>query len=227
MMPRNVVMSFSGGKDSSLALYRLQQDAKVTVTRLMTTATKNYRRSTMHGVRIELARAQAASLGLPLDIVWLKENGGAEEYANQMKSQLETYRKNEVDAVAFGDIFLEDVRAYREKMNAACGLPSLFPLWKESTTDLARAFIRLGFKAVVTCVDTSQLDSSFCGKLFDESFLQKLPPHVDPCAENGEFHTFCFDGPLFRHPVTFQFGEKVLRDDRFQYIDLCKTEQGQ
>jgi uncharacterized protein (TIGR00290 family) len=219
-MSRPVVMSYSGGKDSSYALYSLQQDKRWDVARLLTTCTRDYQRSSMHGVRLELLHQQAEQIGLPLDIVWLDAGDGGDGYRKQMESMLVWYKEHGLEHVAFGDLYLEDVRAYREALNASVGIQSLFPVWGIPTKEFARNFIDAGFKAVVVCVDTTQLDASFCGREFDESFLQDLPDGVDWCAENGEFHTFCYDGPIFRNPIAFTKGEFVLREDRFYYLDL-------
>jgi uncharacterized protein (TIGR00290 family) len=219
-MPQPVVMSYSGGKDSSYALHILQQDPNWQIVRLLTTATRDYRRTSMHGVRIELLMRQAASIGLPLDIVWLDADGSGKDYENKMESTLKRYKEQGIEHVAFGDLYLEDVREYREQMNESVGMRSLFPIWGTPPRELAVRFIAEGFKSVVVCVDTTQLNPSFCGREFDESFLKDLPEQVDWCAEKGEFHTFCYDGPIFKEAIPFSRGEKVLRDERFCYIDL-------
>mgnify|MGYP001168844399 FL=1 len=219
-MKQKIVMSYSGGKDSSLALYELGKQPNWEVVRLMTTASLNYGRSSMHGIRTALAVKQAEAIGIPLDIIWLDNQDGAEGYERKMKKQLQSYLDHGIRHVAFGDLYLEDIKAYREKMNATVGMSSVFPVWGRPTKDFAKAFIDLGFKAIVVCVDTTQLDAAFCGREFNEDFLNDLPDGVDWCAENGEFHTFCYDGPIFKEPVPFQRGEKVLREGRFQYIDI-------
>jgi uncharacterized protein (TIGR00290 family) len=219
-MPDPVVMAYSGGKDSTYALWVLAHNPAWTVRRLMVTATRDYGRSTMHGVREALVRQQADALGLPLDIVWIDAHGGGAGYQHTMAAQLRRYQSGGIRHIAFGDLHLEDVRAYRERMNASAGMASLFPIWHRPTRQFSRDVIRAGFKAVVTCVDTRQLDPGFAGRLFDDSLLDDLPPGADPAAERGEFHTFCFDGPLFRQPVRFTLGAQVLRDGRFQYQDL-------
>ena len=223
-MKKPLIMSYSGGKDSSLALFELRSSpewsADWEVKRLLTTANSTYDRSSMHGVRRELIEKQAASIGLPLDIVWLTPEDGGEGYKKKMNQTLEFYKESGVTTIAFGDLYLEDIRTYREKMNASVGMDSLFPVWGIPTKRFAKEFIEKGFKAIVVCVDTTQLDASFCGRLFDHSFLEDLPEGVDWCAEKGEFHTFCFDGPIFNEPIPFEVGESVLREGRFQYIDL-------
>ena len=213
-------MAYSGGKDSSMALYRLLNDPTWQVKRLLTTANATYQRSSMHGVRLELFRQQADAIGLPLDVVWLTPEDGGEGYRGKMTAVLQNYKSHGLNHMAFGDLYLEDVRQYREAMNQTVGMGSVFPVWGMPTQEFAKSVIQLGFKAIVVCVDTAQLDISFCGREFDEAFLNDLPAGIDWCAENGEFHTFCYDGPIFTNPVTFRTGERTLRENRFQYIDL-------
>lgn len=213
-------MSYSGGKDSTFALSELFKSPDWEVTRLLTTANSTYKRSSMHGVRTELFQQQADSIGLPLDVVWLTPKDGGDGYQRKMKKALEGYKVNGFTHIAFGDLYLEDVRAYREKMNETIGLGSLFPVWGIPTKEFAKTFIESGFKAIVVCVDTAQLDASFCGREFDEEFLSDLPAGTDWCAEKGEFHTFCYDGPIFSKPILFKKGDQTLRENRFQYIDL-------
>lgn len=219
-MNEPIVMSYSGGKDSSMALYQLSQDPHWEVKRLLTTANAAYHRSSMHGVRTELFEQQAESIGLPLDVVWLASTDGADGYQRKMKAMLEHYRADGLNHVAFGDLYLNDVRQYREEMNRTAGMGSLFPVWGIPTREFAQMVIRSGFRAIIVCVDTTQLDASFCGRQFDQTLLNDLPAGIDWCAENGEFHTFCYDGPIFTKPVAFRTGEQTLRDNRFQYIDL-------
>lgn len=219
-MKQPIVMSYSGGKDSSLALHQLLGSPDWEVKRLLTTANSAYNRSTMHGVRAHLFEQQAESIGLPLDIVWLTPEDGEDGYQRKMNEELETYKTTGVQHIAFGDLYLEDVRAYRETMNEAIGLGSVFPVWGTPTKEFAEKFIELGFKAIVVCVDTTQLDASFCGREFDNAFLNDLPEGIDWCAEKGEFHTFCYDGPIFSKPIRFTKGAQTLRENRFQYIDL-------
>jgi uncharacterized protein (TIGR00290 family) len=219
-----VALSFSGGKDSSYALYALQQDPAWRVERLMATATREYGRNSMHGIRMELVQQQAESIGIPLDVVWLNANGSGDDYERAMERMLQRYKEQGIEHVAFGDLYLEDVRQYREQLNAAAGIHSVFPVWGIPTRQFAEQFIAAGFKAVVVCVDTTQLDASFCGREFDASFLADLPEGIDWCAEKGEFHTFCYDGPIFREPIAFRRGDYVLRDGRFYYLDLVPTD---
>ncbi len=178
----------------------------------------------MHGVRMELIQKQADAMGLPLDVVWMNANGGGDDYERAMERTLRRYKEQGIEHVAFGDLYLEDVREYREQLNASAGIHSVFPVWGIPTRQFAEQFIAAGFKAIVVCVDTTQLDASFCGREFDQSFLADLPDGIDWCAEKGEFHTFCYDGPVFRKPIAFERGECVLRDDRFYYMDLIPAE---
>ncbi len=214
-----VLLSWSGGKDSALALFELQKAGEQRVVSLLTTVTEAYDRISMHGVRRSLLERQAQSLGLPLEQIRISPQCVNSEYEEKMATALGGHLKNGVRQVAFGDIFLEDLRQYREKNLARIGMTGLFPLWKRDTRELIRTFLELGFLAVVVCVDPKMLDSSFAGKPLDEDFLRRLPANVDPCGENGEFHTFVHAGPNFREEIQFSPGEIVLRDS-FYYCDL-------
>lgn len=214
-----VLMSWSGGKDSCLALYEVQRAREYQVVALLTTVTRDYDRISMHGVRRVLLERQAESLGLPLHEVFIDKDATNQEYEARMGEAFAVYRGRGVDSVVFGDLFLEDIRAYREQFLARHDMRGIYPVWLRDTTEFIREFIRLGFKAVVTCVDGRVLDSSFAGMLIDEDFLSKLPDGVDPCGENGEFHTFVYDGPVFKEAVRFSVGEKVERDS-FWFCDL-------
>lgn len=186
---------------------------------LLTTLTRDFDRVSMHGVRRELLEQQAASLGLPLHQVFISKDASNDEYEMKMAEAFAKYREQGIDSIVFGDLFLADIRAYREQFLAAQKMHGLFPVWKRDTSKFVREFIELGFKTVVTCVDSKVLDSSFVGKTIDEAFLLSLPASVDPCGENGEFHTFVFDGPNFSSPVKFSLGEIVLRES-FWFCDL-------
>ena len=181
--------------------------------------TRDYDRISMHGVRRELLEEQAASLGLPLHQVFISKDASNDEYEMKMGEALAKYRDRGIDSIVFGDLFLEDIRAYREKFLARHKMRGLFPVWKRDTSFFIREFIELGFRAVITCVDSRILDQSFAGRTIDEELLLSLPQHVDPCGENGEFHTFVFDGPSFAAPVKFLLGDTVLRDS-FWFCDL-------
>jgi uncharacterized protein (TIGR00290 family) len=218
-MPEDVLFCWSGGKDSAMALHALQSAQSHRVTALLTTVTEEFDRISMHGVRRVLLERQAESIGLPLHAVLIPPQCVNATYEARMNDALNEHLARGVQRVAFGDIFLEDLRVYREQNLARIGMEALFPIWKRDSRELARDFLRLGFQAITVCLDPRVLDSSFAGRVLDESFFADLPPGVDPCGENGEFHTFAFDGPVFQVPVQFVVGEKVLRDG-FYFCDL-------
>ncbi len=213
-----VLISWSGGKDSCRALYEIQK-AQLRVAALLTTVTRDYDRISMHGVRRELLEKQADKLGLPLHQVLISKDATNEEYEAKMAEAFSEYSERGIDSVVFGDLFLEDIKAYREQFLARHQMRGLFPVWKRDTSSFIKEFIELGFKAVVTCVNSKVLDQSFAGRIIDEAFLSSLPVDVDPCGENGEFHSFVFDGPIFTEAVKFSIGETVLRDS-FWFRDL-------
>ena len=215
-----VLFTWSGGKDSALALYELKKSEKYEITALLTTFSKEYDRSSMHGVRRVLLEKQAKSLGLAQEEVFISKSSSNDEYEREMRKVLLKYKTRGIESVAFGDIFLEDLKKYRETNLSKIGMRAVFPVWKQDTKELAYRFIDSGFKAIVTCVDTKFLPANFAGRNFDKSFLADLGPKVDPSGENGEFHTFVYDGPIFREPVLFDKGEIVLRDNRFYYCNL-------
>jgi uncharacterized protein (TIGR00290 family) len=222
-MAKDIFLSWSGGKDSSLALYEIQKSNTHSVAALLTTITEDYDRISMHGVRRALLEQQAAALGLPLKKIFIPKDATNATYESRMQALLEEGLREGIDTVAFGDIFLEDLKLYREKNLAQLGMKGLFPIWKRDSGELARAFIDLGFKAVLVCVDTAILDPTFAGRPYDQDLLRDLPPHVDPCGENGEFHSFAFDGPVFQHPVHHTMGE-VVRRDRYCFCDLVPAD---
>jgi len=219
-MTEKVLFTWSGGKDSDMALYELQKGSAYEVSALLTTVTEKYDRVSMHGVRRILLEKQAESLGLPLEKIFISEKSSNEEYEAKMKEKLTSYKSRGILSVVFGDIFLEDLKKYREENLSKIGMKAIFPIWKQDTTKLAGRFIDSGFKAVITCVDTNVLDKNFAGRIFDKEFLSDLPPSIDPCGENGEFHSFVFDGPVFKKKISFKIGETVLRDNRFCFCDL-------
>jgi len=216
---KDIFLSWSGGKDSARALYEIQQASDYRVAALLTTITEDYDRISMHGVRRVLLEQQAEALGLPLKKVYIPKDATNATYESRMRALLEEGLREGIDTVAFGDIFLEDLKLYREKNLMQLGMQGLFPIWKRDSRELANSFIQLGFKAVVVCVDSKALDQSFVGKAIDRDFLRRLPAGVDPCGENGEFHSFVFDGPIFRGKVECAVGETVLRD-AFWFCDL-------
>jgi uncharacterized protein (TIGR00290 family) len=219
-MAEKVLITWSGGKDSALALYELQIRHDYGVMALLTTLTEDYDRISMHGVRGILLEQQANSLGLPIEKIYISKNSSNEEYEAKMRKVLQKHLTAGVSSVVFGDIFLEDLRRYREDNLSKIGMKAIFPIWKRDTTKLAHEFIDLGFKAVITCVDSNVLDKIFIGRLFDQQLLSELPANVDPCGENGEFHSFVYDGPIFQERVSYTKGGVILRDSRFWYCDL-------
>jgi len=219
-MKEKVVVAWSGGKDSALALYKVLNSGSYDVLELLTTVAKGQDRISIHGVRRVLLEQQAQALRLPLDELFLLKGASNAEYEAKLLKTLKGHRDNSVSSVVFGDIFLEDIRKYRERILAKAGLTGVFPLWKKDTKQLACRFINLGFKAVITSVDSNVLGKDFAGREYDEKFLLDLPVNVDPCGENGEFHTFVYNGPIFREKVDFKKGEVALRDNRFYTCDL-------
>ncbi len=225
-MAKKAMLAWSGGKDSTLALYRVRQAGAYTVEGLLTTITEDYNRVCMHGVRTAVLEEQAAALGLPLDRISLSRNESQEGYDAKMRTRLADYRGRGMQTVIFGDLFLEEVRQYREGNLSQLDMQAVFPLWQEDTEALAQTFIWMGFKAIITCVDLKALPATFVGRDYDEAFLDALPPDMDPCGERGEFHSFVYDGPLFRQPVPFRTGHRVVREERFCYLDLAPTRDG-
>lgn len=220
-----MILSWSGGKDSALALARLRADPEVDVVGLLTTVTAGYDRVSIHGVRRTLLHRQAEALGLPLVEAVLQPASSNEAYEAAMAAALEEVRARfpDVRRLAFGDLFLADVREYREAMAERCGFGARFPLWGEPTPEVAREVVEAGFRARLVCVDTQALSADFAGRRFDAALLAHLPEEVDPCGERGEFHTFVSGGPGFRRPVPYAVGETVLRDGRFAYCDLLPS----
>jgi uncharacterized protein (TIGR00290 family) len=217
--PEPILFCWSGGKDSAMALHVLLQRTDLRVTALLTTVTEGYERVSMHGVRRELLLRQAESIGLPLHEVRIPPQCANPIYEARMEEALRVHHGQGVRKVAFGDIFLEDLRAYRERNLARIGMTALFPIWKRDSRELIRFFHAQGFRAIAACVDPKVLAPSFAGRELDESFFRDLPPAADPCGENGEFHTFVFDGPIFHFPIPVRTGEVVNRDG-FVFCDL-------
>jgi uncharacterized protein (TIGR00290 family) len=215
-----LILCWSGGKDSALALYELMQKRVFIIKALLTTITKEYDRISMHGVRTILLEQQGKKLKIPIEKVYISKNSSNEEYENSMKKALLKFNKKRINNVAFGDIFLEDVRKYRETNLQKVDMKAIFPLWNVSSKILANKFIDLGFKAILTCVDTQQLDGRFSGREFNKKLLEELPSSVDPCGENGEFHTFVYDGPIFKKRIKIKKGDVILRDNRFNYCEI-------
>jgi uncharacterized protein (TIGR00290 family) len=215
----DILLSWSGGKDSALALREIIRNKEHGVRALLTTVTEDFDRISMHGVRRSLLIAQASSLGIPVEEVWIPKDASNEAYEARMKAVLTRYKDRGIEGVAFGDIFLQGIRSYREGKLAQIGMRGIFPLWGRDTGRLAREFIDAGFRAVLCCVDPGKLSKEFCGKEFDTAFLESIPASVDPCGENGEFHTFVYAGPIFNNEIPISKGEVILRDG-FYFADL-------
>ncbi len=210
-MKNKALFNWSSGKDSALALYRILKDSEFEISCLLTSVNQQFQRISMHGVRVALLQQQAQSIGLPLEIMQIPEMPTMEVYEKVMEETLQKLKNLGVTHSIFGDIFLEDLRKYREDQLAEIGFKAVFPLWKIPTQDLIQEFITLGFKTIVVCVNERYLDKSFVGRVIDQDFINDLPGNVDVCGENGEFHTFTFDGPIFSKPIEFEIGEIVYR----------------
>jgi uncharacterized protein (TIGR00290 family) len=219
-MVETVILSWSGGKDSAMAFRALTCDTRYKIRSLLTTVTEGYDRVSMHGVRVSLLDQQAKALGLPVVKVPIAQASSNEQYDSAMREVLAREHTNGVTTIAFGDVSLEEVRRYREERLGQVGMKAAFPLWKSDTRRLALEFINAGFRAILTCVDSRQLDGTFVGRTLDRSLLADLPPGVDPSGENGEFHTFVYEGPIFSKSIPVRKGEIVLRENRFYYCDL-------
>ncbi len=221
-MKTPLVMSWSGGKDSAMALYEILRAGEFEVVALLTSVSEEYKRVSHHGVRETLLEAQAAAIGIPLEKVYLPSNNSHPctdaVYEEIMGRVLASYYARDVKTVGFGDLFLEDLRAWREKNLAKMEMNGVFPLWKRDTAKLAEEIITLGFKAYLSCVE-GKVGPGFVGRAFDRSLLDDLPDGIDPCGEFGEFHSYVYAGPIFRHPVSVKVGQTVIRDGRY-YADL-------
>lgn len=218
MMPK-IMLSWSTGKDSAWTLHVLRQSGEWNIAGLVVTVNIAFGRVSMHGVREELLERQAQAVGLPLWKVPLPYPCPNEAYQSAMRELILSAKEAGVTHFAFGDLFLQDVRDYRERQLAGTGITPVFPLWGIDTAGLAHDMITSGLRAIVTCVDPRQIPASLIGREFDEAFLKELPPSADPCGENGEFHTFCYDGPMFARPIPVRTGEVVERDG-FVYGDV-------
>ncbi|MBN4049629.1 diphthine--ammonia ligase [Bacteroidales bacterium AH-315-N07] len=211
MQNNKAIFNWSGGKDSSLALYKVLKEDNFNIRYLLTTVSSKYRRISQHGVREILLEKQAESIGIPLHKLIMPDNPTMETYNRMMENIFQEFKGQGINYSIYGDIFLEDLRKYREDRLALVGFKGEFPIWQLPTGKLVKEFIDLGFKAIVVCVDERYLDKSFTGREIDESFLKDLPKKVDPCGENGEFHSFVYDGPIFKNPVAVEKGEIVYR----------------
>lgn len=218
-MKTKAFFNWSGGKDSALALHKVIQDDNFNISTLLTSVNKDSMRISMHGVPVELLKQQTESIGIPLEILSLPSSADMIEYENVMFEKMNKLKSMGINTAIFGDIFLEDLKKYRLEQLAKVNMKAHFPLWKIPTKDIMSEFIDLGFKTIVTCVDANYLDKSFVGRVIDKEFLKDLPTNVDVCGENGEFHTFAFDGPIFKKPVNFTIGEKILKEYTYSNDD--------
>ncbi|XMO85643.1 diphthine--ammonia ligase [Algibacter sp. AS12] len=219
--------NWSSGKDSALALHYLLQDERFTINELITTVNSHYNRVSMHGLRKELLIAQTKAIGIPASLIELPEMPSMAVYEQKMLETTSRLKKEGFTHTAFGDIFLEDLRAYREQQLEKQGITAVFPLWKKDTKALLNDFLDLGFKTIVVCANSKYFGEDFVGTIIDKHFIDNLPEGVDPCGENGEFHTFCFDGPIFKKPINFTIGEKVYREYNAPKTDkdsVCTTD---
>ncbi|EGV43953.1 diphthine--ammonia ligase [Bizionia argentinensis JUB59] len=212
MKPYKTYINWSTGKDSALALYYLKLDNSYSIEQLVTTVNSSYNRVTMHGLRIDFIERQATSIGVPFSTIKLPEQPSMDDYNQLMITATSNLKEQGFTHSAFGDILLEDLKLYREKQLGSQGINTVFPLWKRNTKDLMQEFLDLGFKAVIVCANANYFSEDFVGRIIDEDLIANLPDTVDPCGENGEFHTFCFDGPIFKTPVNFEIGEKTYRE---------------
>jgi len=213
------IFNWSGGKDSALALYHTLKEKKYNVTTLLTTVNEEYDRVSMHGVRKQLLYKQAEAIGIPVKAICLPESPSMLVYETIMKKELLKLQKTGITHSLFGDIFLEDLKHYRENKLQEIGLSAHFPLWKRNTPELIREFIDLGFRTIIVCVKADVLGQEFAGRIIDKDFLTDLPKNIDPCGENGEFHTFVFDGPIFKNPIPIEVGKTIYRE----YINSCAS----
>ncbi len=225
---QKAIYNWSGGKDSSFALWKVLEENKLSIEYLLTSMSAEHNRISMHGVAEYLLDKQAESINLPIRKVYLKEDSSLETYNSVMSKEMDYAKSVGVETSIFGDIFLEDLRDYREKQLETIGLKGHFPIWKRDTLELVRDFIDSGFKAVIVSANARLLGESFCGRIIDHDFINDLPKGVDPCGENGEFHSFVFDGPIFSKPIDIKIGETIKKkynvsegiDSEFWYTDL-------
>jgi uncharacterized protein (TIGR00290 family) len=215
-----VVLSWSGGKDSAMAAYQLLASQKYEIAALLTTVTEDFDRISMHGVRRDLLERQAHSLAIPLHTMLIPKVCSNEIYEARMREALDHFRAAGITKIAFGDLFLADVKQYRDERLAQARMTGLYPLWMRDTDELVRTFLGLGFKAILACVDTRAIDASFAGREIDSDLLRDLPDSADPCGEYGEYHSFVYAGPIFKRAIACRAGERVLRDERFAYCDI-------
>jgi uncharacterized protein (TIGR00290 family) len=214
---------WSGGKDSALALHKCLQDPSLEIAYLVCTLSTKFKRISMHGVQEELLDVQADSIGIPLKKMWMPDDATNGAYEMVLSEMYQELASDGVEQIVFGDIFLEDLKQYRDDFLAKHKLIGVYPLWHQDTSELAQEFITKGFKTRICCINDALLNESFVGRLFDTSLLEDLPATVDPCGENGEFHTFCFDGPIFKYPVAHTVGDKVYKPLNLNTADCSKV----
>jgi len=228
MQKHKTYFNWSSGKDSALALHHLLQNKDYSVEKLITTVNSHYNRVSMHGLRKELLITQTNALNIPASLIELPEMPSMEVYEQKMDETLSRLKNDGFTHSAFGDIFLEDLRIYREKKLAEHHFKAVFPIWKRDTKALIHEFLDLGFKTIIVCANSKHFGEDFVGTVIDKHFIDNLPKDVDPCGENGEFHTFCFDGPIFKNPINFTIGEKVYREYNQPKTDddddICKSD---
>jgi len=215
-----VVLSWSGGKDSAMTAYHLLASQKYEIATLLTTVTEDFDRISMHGVRRDLLEQQAESLAIPLHTIMIPKDCSNEIYEARMREALSHFKARGITKIAFGDLFLHDVKHYRDERLTQAGMTGLYPIWMRDTDELVRTFIGLGFKAILACVDTQAIDASFAGRELDYQLLRDLPEDADPCGENGEYHSFVYAGPIFKKAIPCRAGERVMRTARFNYCDI-------
>ena len=223
---KTAVFCWSGGKDSALCLHKVLETKEFDIKFLLTTVNEQFRRISMHGVKEELLDVQARSLGFPVKKIYVNEGTNA-EYEKKMEQALLGFKEQGIEHVIFGDIFLEDLRKYREDNLAKVGMKAVFPLWKQNTGKLLDEFLSLRFKTVICCTNDAYLGEEWAGRSIDEKFISDLPKNVDPCGENGEYHTFCFDGPIFKTPVNISVGEKIYKPLIIKTTDDCNLPASQ
>jgi len=223
---KKAYFNWSSGKDSALALYTIQEQKEFEVVKLITNVNQDYQRVSMHGLHEDLLEAQVNSIGLPLEKIKFPANVTMDLYNEKMKAKTSELKSDGLNYAIFGDIFLEDLKNYRDKKLAEVKIEGVYPLWKKDTKELLLKFLNLGFKAITVCVNAKLLGEEFVGRVIDESFINDLPENIDVCGENGEFHTFVFDGPIFKKPVDFIIGEKVLKSYTLNDDDTqnCQTD---
>lgn len=216
---KKAIFNWSGGKDSALALYKIIEEKEYFVSYLLTTLNEKYNRISAHGVKESLLDKQAASIGIPLIKLMLSDKGSIENYEKTIEDCWIDKKKENINHCISGDIFLQDIREYREKQLSKLNIKAVFPLWKINSKKIIEEFISLGFKSIVVCVNEKNLDKSFVGRIIDKDFINDLPENVDLCGENGEFHTFVFDGPIFKNPIHFTIGEKLYIHKTYEEHD--------